>query len=206
MGNKCFILGTGPSLNDVDLSLLKNHTTIGVNLIISSGFIPDYICVSDREMIVDNYDKIIDSKMDGGEYYIVKPKDSNVLKKLKTINNVNLLEGFKETGIRKPYIDKNLKRFAMTKNGVINDLAVSVAIYLGFNEIYLIGVDGEHGRKTHFYDNKEVIVDSIVRADVEPVTYDLLLPILKELDVKLYNCSPSNKHTELEYKKYEDVV
>ena len=70
MVNKCFILGTGPSLNDVDLSLLKNHTTIGVNLIISSGFIPDYICVSDREMIVDNYNKIIDSKMDGGEYFL----------------------------------------------------------------------------------------------------------------------------------------
>ena len=37
---KCFILGTGPSLSKVDLSLLNNHTTIGVNLILCSDFIP----------------------------------------------------------------------------------------------------------------------------------------------------------------------
>ena len=204
---KCFILGTGPSLSKVDLSLLNNHTTIGVNLILCSDFIPDYICVSDREMIVDNYDKIIDDKMIDGEYFIVKPKDLNILNKLEKLKNVHLLDGFKEQGdIRKPYIDENLKKFSMTKNGVINDLAISVAIHLGFKEIYLIGVDGEHGSKTHFYDHNEVVVDSIVRADAEPITYELLLPMLKNLGVNLYNCSPSNKHNELEYKKYEEVI
>ena len=38
---RCFILATGPSLLDVDLSLIKDEITIGVNAIQKSGCVTD---------------------------------------------------------------------------------------------------------------------------------------------------------------------
>tara|TARA_R100000008_G_C3587657_1_gene173819 strand:- start:3055 stop:3753 length:699 start_codon:yes stop_codon:yes gene_type:complete len=214
---KCFILGTGPSISDTPLHLLENHVTIGVNLILNSGFIPNYICVSDRDMINDNYDMIISDKMNNGGYLIAKPKHINTLHKLNNLNNVRMIDGFKEKGNgldgvlsdRKPFIDEKLEKFAMTKNGVINDLAVSFAIYLGFKEIYLLGVDGQHGANTHFYDQKasKDKIDSIVREEASDVTYKLLLPILKKNNIKVYNCSVNkNKHPELQYKDLLEIL
>ena len=51
--NRCFILGTGPSLNDIDLNKLKNEITIGVNQICIK-MIPDFIFVGDNECLLKN--------------------------------------------------------------------------------------------------------------------------------------------------------
>ena len=181
---KCFILGTGPSIEDTPLHLLEGHITIGVNLILNAGFIPNYICVSDRDMINDNYDMIISDKMKNGSYLIVKPKHNDTLNKLQKLGNVRITEGFKETGEREPYIDPELPRFAMTPNGVINDLAISLAIYLGFKEIHLLGADGRHGKDSHFYDysGSKAKVESIVHGAPtgSDVSYELLMPILEK--------------------------
>ena len=43
---RCFILGNGPGLNDINLGDL-NRTTLGSNRIYLSGYIPDYyFCVN----------------------------------------------------------------------------------------------------------------------------------------------------------------
>jgi len=195
---KCFIMGTGPSLSDTPLHLLKDHVTIGVNLILHSGFVPDYLCVSDREMAVDNFDAIFNEKMDDGTYVIARTKNQNVNNLLMRKNNVYLIEGFKEDKpIRPPHIDDQFLKFAMTKNGVINDLAVPLAVYLGFKEIYLLGVDGEHGPEAHFYDHAGTKnrKESIIRGPREPTKYDLLIGILNKKKIKLYNCSVNGNRT-----------
>jgi len=206
---KCFILGTGPSIEDTPLHLIEEHITIGVNLILNAGFTPNYICVSDRDMINDNYDMIISEKMSNGGYLIVKPKHENTLKKLQKLENVRLIEGFKESGTRKPFIDPELTRFAMTPNGVINDLAISLAIYLGFKEIHLLGADGRHGKNSHFYDHTtaKTKVESIVHGepDGSDISYNLLMPLLSDIDVELYNCSVhGNNNPEMKTKKLTD--
>jgi len=209
-GRKCFILGTGPSLSDTPLHFLNDHVTIGVNLILHSGFVPNYLCVSDREMAVDNYDAIFNEKMDNGTYVVARTKDQNVNNLLTKKNNVYLIEGFKEDKpIRPPYLDEQFLRFAMTKNGVINDLAVPLAVYLGFKEIYLLGVDGEHGPEAHFYDHSGAKnrKESIIRGPREPTKYDLLIDILNKKKIKLYNCSVNgNKTPEIQSKKLEEVI
>tara|TARA_B100000287_G_C20671310_1_gene793474 strand:+ start:2493 stop:3155 length:663 start_codon:yes stop_codon:yes gene_type:complete len=206
---KCFILGTGPSLEDTPLEKLEAHFTIGVNLILNSGFVPNVICVSDRDMINDNYNMIIDERMKDRDYLIVKPKHQVVLDKLTKLENVKLIEGFKETGVRKPFLDPQLQRFAMTSNGVINDLAVSLAVYLGFKQIHLLGADGRHGKNSHFYDHSETQnrIESIVhgKPNGSEVNYNLLMPILKELNVELFNCSVhGNNNPEIRTKNLAD--
>jgi hypothetical protein len=51
---RCWVLGTGPSLDRVDLNLLKNEVTIGCNKIILF-FTPTYHYIADS-MVVELYD------------------------------------------------------------------------------------------------------------------------------------------------------
>ena len=43
---RCFIVGTGPTVDDIALSLLKNEVTIGINLILLKENFPLIICSS----------------------------------------------------------------------------------------------------------------------------------------------------------------
>ena len=60
--NRCFILGTGPSLNDVDLEPLKNEVTIGVNQI-CLAMIPSFTVVGDNECLLKNEEIIFNEKI-----------------------------------------------------------------------------------------------------------------------------------------------
>ena len=59
--DRCFILGTGISLNDIDLSNLENEVTIGVNQICVT-MIPDFIVVSDNTCLLKNEHIILNEK------------------------------------------------------------------------------------------------------------------------------------------------
>ena len=61
-GERCFIIGNGPSLNKIDLDLLKNEYTFGVNSIFlktrQSGFKPTFYVVEDSHVMADNVEDI----------------------------------------------------------------------------------------------------------------------------------------------------
>mgnify|MGYP000067562756 CR=1 FL=1 len=68
---RCFIVGTGSSLDNVDMSLLENEITIGINLILhKKDFVPDYLCVADTQVIKHNYDTVFYDRMSNGTYVI----------------------------------------------------------------------------------------------------------------------------------------
>jgi hypothetical protein len=91
------------------------------------------------------------------------------------------------------YIDPELRTISMYGCTTMDALAIPTAIYLGCNEIYMIGTDKS---RSHFYDSKPG------RRHIE---FTHVLPALKELGVKLYNADPRNAFSEVEYKKYEDL-
>ena len=71
-GKRCFIVATGQGINSLDLSLLKDEITIGINLILrKEDFIPDYLCVSDTTVLERHYDEIYDDKMANGHFVVV---------------------------------------------------------------------------------------------------------------------------------------
>ena len=70
-GKRCFILGTGPGLNRVNLSLLKNEITIGMNLILKKkGFVPNYLVVGDTTLFEHAWDTIWNDKMKRSCYVV----------------------------------------------------------------------------------------------------------------------------------------
>ena len=61
-GQRCVIIGNGPSLNDVSLKLLKDEHTFGVNSIFlkqdSEAFVPSFYVIEDNHVVEDNIDRI----------------------------------------------------------------------------------------------------------------------------------------------------
>ena len=141
LGERWFVVGNGPSLKNTDLSLLNNEYSIGSNRIYlfeeSTGFIPTYFTIEDRLVAEDNsseinnYDKTIK----------IIPHDLKYC--LKSNNSIYI--NFKR------YYSRNLTSLVSKFStdfydhcywgGTVTYLNLQLAYYLGFKEVYLIGLD-----------------------------------------------------------------
>jgi hypothetical protein len=155
-GQRCFIVGNGPSLNKLDLTKLKDEITFTVNNIMQDRVI--------YESLNPNYHVFIDPI-----YYNLNPDvalDKTRIELLKSINYQNnkpicltSIEGYK--AYQKYGLNNHLRLFYLYQHKTLTtgfsgeiDLsknipssqnviqaAIFAAIYMGFKEIYLIGCD-----------------------------------------------------------------
>lgn len=147
-GETCYILGTGPSLNELsnfDIEHVKSHKTIAVNSYyksyISNHLTPDYYCLMDNlywEDWSDTFTNITNTF--GSEMktrFVTDYRASSTLSKLP-----GLLDPIYIYSKKYPYDKVSCD---LTKNiyGVMNVVSFSIitAIHLGFNKIYLLGTD-----------------------------------------------------------------
>jgi glycosyltransferase involved in cell wall biosynthesis len=145
-GQRCFIVGNGPSLNNTDLSKLKNEITFGVNSIFLmsdiNGFIPTYYSVCDSHVIAENTDRI-------NTYPVQHKFFPSIFRKYISPNNRSnvsffmMNRGFNE--VTSP--NYAIPRFSADCSERIFDgqtityMNLQLAYYMGFSEVYLIGVD-----------------------------------------------------------------
>jgi hypothetical protein len=140
-GKRCFIIGNGPSLNQLDLTLLKNEYTFGVNAIYTNyekmGFYPtyyvveDFLVAEDRAAEINAYNKS-DIKFFGNYLrYCLEPDESTIL--LNVILDYSDYENF-------PYFSQNLLQ-RIWVGGTVSYLCMQIAFYMGFSEVYLVGFD-----------------------------------------------------------------
>ena len=225
-GERCFIVATGSSLNKLDLSLIENEITIGINLILrKENFIPNYLCIADTTVMEKHYDDIFNNKMSDGTYVIcngctmtgrgnctdeprctcrgmnldhIKNKHEVVHAEISGlfINHIDWPHKTKLLKTDEYYIDPNLRSISSYGGSTVDNLAIPLAVYLGCTEIYLIGADAGYD---HFYD-----ADS-GKGYRDWINYKHVLPILDNLGIKMFNSDPTNVFAELEYKKYEDI-
>ena len=138
---KCVIVGNGPSLNNNDLSLLKNTLTMGVNSIFlmteKNGFKPDIYVVEDKLVFEDNYQEILDYDVK----YKILPKQYKTYINPKYRKNIIFLPFNTSFGLDKtPRFSNNIKINLFT-GGSVTYVNMQIAAFLGFKNIYLIGVD-----------------------------------------------------------------
>jgi len=226
--NRCFIVGTGKSIDDIDLTLLDNEVTISINLILKhQTFIPNYLCVADTTVMEHNYDTIFNDKMQDGTYVVgdgclMLGKGSCISGQGSTCRGINLdsnyqnvytLNHWEKSGIfdnhvsddRKTLLktdeyyidDKDFATFTSYGGSTIDNLAIPLAVYLGFKEIYLLGCDGGWN---HFYD----AVQKPGKRDW--INYKHVIKTLDLYGVNVLNCDTTNAFFDLEYKKLEDVL
>lgn len=151
--DRCFVVGTGPSIKEQNLKLLKNEFVIGV----SGLFMHE-----DIDFIKPDYYVLPPVFRSHGDFY----KEESFISWLKAMGESlrNDVVMFLDIGDKK-YIDKYkifrdkqivwLNYLPFDKNTIIkkinvlympsinsvSETAIQVAIYLGFKEIYIIGFD-----------------------------------------------------------------
>lgn len=158
-GQRCFIVANGPSLEKHDLTKLKNEDVIAINAspVLEKGnnFKSKYYCLSDpRYFDVEEKVKIFKEKINDRECIFVL-RDN--LKEI--VENQHLLP-------RKSVLLHSLGCDGFSKN-IMNGfyfgcsttyMAIQLAYYLGYDKVYLLGLDLQYGfdKYVRFYKEEKV--------------------------------------------------
>lgn len=154
-GERCFIIGCGPSLNKTNLDYIKNEIVFGVNGLFKAmekyGFSCTYYAISDHIVWHQLYQHILslDTQLFIGGYagkeYLSHIQRYNHIEKHPPIllKNIWLLRysGWK---------DKSLINGTYAAHQIIADIPLQLAYYMGFKEVYLLGCDCDYSGKHHF--------------------------------------------------------
>lgn len=157
-GKRCFIVATGPSLRIQDLEILSRHNeiTFGLNRIFNVDekiWKPTYYAFFDRLGLKQYWDDIaeysVETKFLGDAYIGDRKVKGNVcVMHAVTDDSYNNPPKFSENLAQKVYA-----------YGTVTYIALQIAVYMGFNEIYLLGVDCNYSKNStsnYFYnDGKE---------------------------------------------------
>ena len=143
-GQRCFILGNGPSLNKMDLSLLDGESSFAVNGIFyktdETGYKPTFFIVEDGAVMKDNRERINNFKCDYNFFPSIYKKD---IKNRENTYFFNMDRSFYES--RSSYFE--IPRFSVDASDrlycgqSVTIINLQMAYYLGFSEVYLIGMD-----------------------------------------------------------------
>ncbi|MFH0882963.1 MAG: 6-hydroxymethylpterin diphosphokinase MptE-like protein [bacterium] len=136
---RCFIIGNGPSLNRLDLSLLEGEITFAANAIYllydRIKWRPTYYAVSDPLVMEDRH------------------KDINALKdsiKFFTLERANFAKRDNNTLFLRVRAPQNYPEFTkdisevIYGNHTVSFVHMQLAYYMGFRKIYLIGFDHDY--------------------------------------------------------------
>lgn len=167
-GERCFIIGNGPSLNKIDLDKLRSEFTFGVNSIfyktVETGFFPTYFVVEDTHVMKDNVAEINAYKGPALKFFpsLYKRYISNRDRVL----FFNMNRGFYEKkspnhGVPRFSTDISEKIYCGQSVTMIN---LQIAFFMGFKEVYLIGMDFSY----KIPNNAIVNGNSILSTDDDP--------------------------------------
>ncbi len=141
-GQRCFVIGSGPSINRMDLSPLADEKTFGFNAFFlvadRLGFLPTYYLVEDPLPAEDNAAEI--NGLEGTTRivpwdlrYCLRPDPRTVY-----VHFDRFYGDFPEPGF--PRMTSDASRVVFW-GGTVAYMAIQLADYMGFHEIYLLGID-----------------------------------------------------------------
>jgi hypothetical protein len=147
-GQRCFIIGNGPSLNKVDLNQLNKEITFGVNGIYLNynkmGFYPTYYVIEDYLIAEDRSEEI--NALEQSFKFIPSYLDYT-LKKNESSLNFNAFINYRDEPFE-PIFSKNCAR-RIGVGGSVTYMCLQLAYYMGFQQIYLIGFDHNYPKLSH---------------------------------------------------------
>lgn len=145
-GERCFLIGNGPSLRMEDLDTLAAHHEIcfGVNRIFraygETKWRPTYYCCCDRIAIPTVIEDVLRGTMDATTSFIADDFHWTINSYHSGIQYLHCeMTPFGSTG--EPYFSSDITKCVYMGFSVIYDFCLQLATYMGFSEIYLLGVD-----------------------------------------------------------------
>ena len=139
-GKRCFIMGNGPSLNKVDPLLLQQEVTFGVNAIYLAqdrlGFLPTYYVVEDRLVVADRGAEI--ARMRGPTKFYSPIYNAQIPPDPQTVNLRVLYDYTQYADF--PCFSRDAAQ-GVWCGGTVTYLCLQLAYYMGFDPVYLVGID-----------------------------------------------------------------
>ena len=150
-GKRCFIIGNGPSLRIEDLNKIDQNGDIsfGMNRIFllydKTDWRPDYFVVDDFNAYRDNV--AIYQKMDNDDMFV---REFYSLAGYPNLRNAQRYHStFEDLRYKRPGFSDDISRNVYWGSTVAYS-AMQIAAYMGFREIYLLGMDFNYeGRKVN---------------------------------------------------------
>lgn len=192
-GERCFLIANGPSLTIEDLNLIKNEWTFGCNKIFylfdKTEWRPSYYCILDEDYIARYQDEIFP--------HLDFPIFTNnviarrISKKNKDGKNIIYSKQIIYTEFQ-AWTDLMRYTYA-TKQGTIMSFVMAVALYMGFSEIYILGMDNSSTTAgNHFSGYKE---DPSLRENLE-----------RRIKENGWNANHWRNQTEFEMNKFKEYA
>lgn len=155
-GRRGFIIGNGPSLNKLDLNLLKDEITIGCNgifmLFAQMNYLPTFYTVEDTLVAEDRAEMI--NKIRGitkifpyDLRYCLKSDPDTVF-----INFLRRYSGFPKFSTQGESL--------IYWGGTVTFMNMQLAHYLGIREVYLIGMDHNYKAPSKVDEQKGCVITS----------------------------------------------
>lgn len=189
-GERVFILGNGPSIKEEDLSFLKNEVSIGINastlLEKDWGFTQDYYCVSDARFLNHPEKRSLATNL--------------LSKKTKRFIRADLRDSDDPSLKGATFYVPHLLRDGFSKNLAVGYyygstttmLAIQIAYHLGFQDVYLLGVDLRYsGENPRFYKESSVQLEDSFTS-VQLMNIAKAGEIFREESRGLYICSKNS--------------
>lgn len=137
-GSRCFILGMGPSLNVEDINKLKDEVTFSCNKIYLAygglSWRPTYYSLADA-LVAENNAEEIEKLIKENESIFVFSKNVEKNFPNSSVIYINELNGRDCDGISDDLLNGYVSGTTVTYR------IIQQAIYMGFKEIYLLGMD-----------------------------------------------------------------
>jgi hypothetical protein len=170
-GKRLFILASGPSLGDLDLSQLDRRITMGLNRSVLVYPNTYYHCVMDQRL----FDMYGDELHKTRQLFTVEERPFGI--KLKNL----AADGFSEDLTQGIYTGYTIAYFAL-----------QLALYMQFKEVFYLGLDLKNDRgRTHFFGRDEA------SGNHDQTEYPKMAKMLdyasrrlRKHNITVYNCSP----------------
>jgi len=163
---RCFVVGNGPSLKNQDLKPLKDEVTIVANSFVQHPdhalISPQYYCVGDPAFVADDPNCIawlrqIEQRLPKTNLFFLTVGES-------LFRRHSLFKSHNVYYVDRVYLARHERHVRIDFTRPLNvghstgsSMAIPLALYLGFREIYLIGFDANwlgslNQSSVHFYD------------------------------------------------------
>ncbi len=156
-GERCFVIGNGPSLTVEDLSLLEKEKTFAANRIFyiydKTNWRPTYYCAQDDVVIDDIMTKLPEVKEQCEKMFLIGDCYIKAGDSLQNNKDVLFFCAKYIKAHKKRLFSDRIEKY-ISGGGSITYASIQIAAYMGFSEIYLLGVD--HNYSTSACDNKEM--------------------------------------------------
>lgn len=191
-GQKCFIIGLGPSLRVEDLDYLneKKQICFSMNLIdkvyCKTNWRPNYYVAQDvyimnnQKQVFDYLDGIEAFISDGSQAFCNETHSDNIY--------INHMACYAYEDDEIPFSEDFAQICYMS--GTVSYACIQLAVYMGFKEIYLYGIDfsGKSKKYEHFFKH-ETDTENLPCADQFYVNYISAKKYAEKHGIKIYNAS-----------------